>query len=77
MAQSKAEREFRRRFPHTRLEVESYGSGTLDAYKRYVVYAGDYLCTASVDRAHSFKQALEWVNAGLISPDPAERGTEG
>lgn len=67
---SKAEREFRKEFPHTRVEIEVSHFG-----KRYKVFAGDYLCDESYGRKLAFSRALLYYRAGYITPDSGEKSS--
>ena len=70
---TQAEKQFRAKYPNTRLVVEKVGVGTLGM--RYTVYAGDYLCAESWNKQRAFAQALELEEAGFIQPDPNEVST--
>jgi len=69
MKQSKAEREFRTKFPNTRVSVEESAIRGMD---RYTVYAGDYLCAQALSAARAFRAALDYDAHGIITPDPLE-----
>lgn len=67
---TKAERQFRTKYPNTRVVIEP---GTV--LPTYAVYAGDYLCAESWERGRAFKVALAWEEAGYIQPDAHESAT--
>lgn len=69
---STAEKQFRAKYPHTRIVTER----SMGAIIRCTVYAGDYLCSEGFTRAIAFQKALEWEQAQLITPDPEEISNE-
>lgn len=70
---SEAEKQWRERFPYTRVETEPSG---IHGMVRYTVYAGDYLCAVSIDRKRAFLTAWQDLSSGTITPDPNEQSTE-
>ncbi len=64
MTQSKAEIEFRAKYPNARLER--------GAVIPYVVYAGDYLCACGFTPRHAFAEAVELDAGGYITPAARE-----
>ena len=66
---SNAERAFRAIYPNARVET---GPSGIHGMLRFSVYAGDYLCAASLTRANAFKCALHGAEIGNITPDPEE-----
>jgi len=66
---SKAEREFRGKYPNANVRP------TGREYCPFAVYAGDYICAEGSTRAAAFKLALDYDEAGIITPDPQEQAT--
>jgi hypothetical protein len=64
-----SEQKFKAEFPHARHTVEAV-CGTL---KRFTVYAGDYVCAEACTKERAYRLALEYVEAGYITPDPKEK----
>lgn len=67
---SKAEKEFRSKYPHANVRP------TGREYCPFAVYAGDYICAEGSTKAAAFKLALDYDKAGIITPDPNEVRTE-
>ena len=67
---SKAEQTFRARFPHTRVTVQQWSPGS--SLKTVTVYAGDYICAEGLSKQDAFRRSLEYLDAGMIQPDPEE-----
>lgn len=61
MKQSKAEIEFRAKYPNARL--------LRTAFIPYAVYAGDYFCAGGFTPREAFAEALELDAGGYITPD--------
>ena len=64
MTQSRAEIQFRAKYPNARLE-----RGDVIPY---VVFAGDYLCEGGFTPRDAFLEAVELDEAGYITPDAKE-----
>jgi hypothetical protein len=67
---SQSEKRFKGQYPHA--NVRDTGRG-IAGYKVIAVYAGEYLCAEGLTVAEAYKRAQEYVDAGMINPDPAER----
>lgn len=66
------EKAFKEKYPYAR-EVADSSSRYRN---KWTVYAGDYICTEAYSRAEAYRLALEYVEAGLIQPDPLEQHVE-
>jgi hypothetical protein len=65
--QSKAEQEFRAKYPFANLRP------TGREFCPYAVYAGDYLCAEGATPREAFSLALAYERDRLITPDPEEQ----
>ena len=72
---SKAELEFRAKYPFANVRQSGRYSGLIRG-NLYEVYAGDYLCAEGTTVAKAFREALRYDREGYITPDPNEKPTE-